>query len=107
MMHTDIINAIFELLAALFILNHCRVLYRDKQVKGVSVISALFFTLWGFWNLYFYPAVGQPFSFWAGAAVVTANAIYVGMLCHYDYRQCHALDEHAVFIGEDMGGTAS
>jgi len=80
----DIVNAGFELLASLFILNHCRVLYQDKQVRGVSVLSSLFFTLWGLWNLYFYPAVNQSYSFYAGICVVVANAIYVAMLHYYD-----------------------
>lgn len=82
-MTPDLINAAFEALAGLFILNHCRVLIRDKMVRGVSVISAGFFTAWGFWNLYFYPAVGQFWSFVGGIFVVLANAIYVAMLVYY------------------------
>jgi hypothetical protein len=79
----DFINGLFEAFAGLFVLNHCRVLYAHKQVRGVSLASVAFFTLWGIWNLYYYPALGQPMSFYGGLFVVAANAFYVGMMVHY------------------------
>lgn len=82
-MSPDLINGAFEGMASLFILNHCRVLVIDKSVRGVSVLSCAFFTLWGFWNLYFYPAVGQAWSFWGGVLVVLANTIYVLLLVYF------------------------
>lgn len=84
-MSPDLINGAFEGLASLFILNHCRVLFNDKTVRGVSVLSCAFFTLWGLWNLYFYPAVGQSWSFWGGVLVVLANSVYVGLLIYYTW----------------------
>lgn len=82
-MISDIVNGIFEIIGGLFILNHCRVLYKDKQVKGVSVLSTVVFTLWGFCNLYFYPSLNQMISFVGGVIMVIANTLYVGMLIHY------------------------
>lgn len=79
----DIINALFELFGGFFILNHCRVLWRDKEVKGVSIISTIFFTLWGLWNLYFYPSLGQWWSFVGGIMIVIANFIWVGLLIKF------------------------
>lgn len=86
-MTADLINGSFELLAGLFVLNHCRVLHAHKQTRGVSIISAAFFTLWGFWNLYYYPALNQPLSFYGGLFVVAANAFYVGMMLRYRNRR--------------------
>lgn len=43
----DIINGTFEALASLMVLNHCRVLLKDRTVAGVSIASTIFFTLWG------------------------------------------------------------
>ena len=40
----DLINSLFELFASFFVLNNCRVLYKQKEVKGVSIISTAFFT---------------------------------------------------------------
>lgn len=82
-MLADIINGSFEALASLFILNHCRVLWRQKQVRGVSIVSTSFFFTWGVWNIAYYPMIGQPFSFACGVLVTAANALCVGLMWHY------------------------
>jgi len=79
----DLINGSFEAVAALMTLNHSRVLLRDKAVAGVSVASMAFFTLWGIWNLWFYPHLGQTWSFAGGVLLVAANALYVALLCRF------------------------
>lgn len=86
MMLNDVINGAFELLAALFVLNHCRVLLRDRAVAGVSILSTVFFTLWGCWNLHYYPALNQWFSFIGGLGIVVANAFYIALLVRF--RRC-------------------
>jgi hypothetical protein len=83
----DFINGSFELLAGVFVLNHCRVLHAHKQARGVSLASVLFFTLWGLWNLYYYPSLNQPLSYYGGWFVVGANALYVGMMVSYRSRE--------------------
>jgi hypothetical protein len=82
-MNADLINGLFEASAGIFVLNHCRVLRRDRAVAGVSIASVVFFTAWGVWNLFYYPALGQSLSFIGGLFVVVANSIYVGMLLIY------------------------
>ena len=79
----DILNGLFEIGGALLLLLHCRTLYRDKSVKGMSVAPFVFFTAWGYWNLYYYPSVGCPWSFIGGLAVVAVNTIYLFMLWWY------------------------
>jgi len=79
----DLINGSFELLAGLFVLNHCRAVIRDKAVKGVSIISVGFFTSWGFWNLFYYPHLDQWLSFFGGLFIVAANSIWVLLLLKY------------------------
>lgn len=82
-MLADFINGGFELLGALFVLNHCRVLHRQKAVAGVSIISTVFFASWGVWNIYFYPSLGQWASFVGGLAIVSANALWIAMMSYY------------------------
>lgn len=79
----DLINGSFEAVAALFTLNHCRVLRHDKAVAGVSVASMAFFTAWGVWNLWYYPSLGQTWSFVGGVMLVVANAVYVALLLRF------------------------
>lgn len=82
-MNNDIINAMFQFASAIFILNNCRVLYNDKQVRGVSVASVAFFFAWGVWNLIFYPTLGQTYSFYAGVIVVMANSMWLYLMMYY------------------------
>lgn len=79
----DIINGSFEFLAGFAVLNHCRAVYRDKAVKGVSILSVIFFTAWGFWNLYYYPHLNQIWSFYGGLFIVAANSLWVWLLIRY------------------------
>ena len=58
-MIADYINGSFEVLAGLFVLLNVRRILRDKTVRGVSILPTAFFTLWGFWNMYYYPYLGQ------------------------------------------------
>ena len=83
MITPDHINAAFELLAGFFVLHHCKVLYDHKEVKGVSLISVIFFTGWGFWNLYQYPSLGQWWSFYGGLGIVATNLLWVSMMIYY------------------------
>ena len=82
----DMINGGFEALGTVFVLNHCRVLLKDRQVKGVSILSTVFFTGWGFWNLYFYPSLGQWWSFVGAALLVGANCLYVALLVVFRFQ---------------------
>lgn len=79
----DAINAGFEFGAGIAVLHHCFKLHMDKQVRGLSIPAVFFFTAWGFWNIYYYPFLGQPWSFAGGIFVTLANCIYVAMLVHY------------------------
>jgi hypothetical protein len=73
----DLVNGGFEALASLFILNHCRAIWRSRQAHGISLLSTVFFAAWGLWNIWYYPHLGQLFSFYAGIAVVCANFFWI------------------------------
>jgi hypothetical protein len=82
-MNNDMMNAFFEFGGGIAILNHCRVLYKDKTVNGVSVLSTIFFTTWGFWNVYYYPSLNQWVSFYGGLVIAFANLLWVILLLCY------------------------
>ena len=79
----DLINGSFEFAAGMAVLHHCSVLQHDRQVRGLSIPAVFFFTAWGFWNIYYYPFLGQPLSFAGGIFVTIANCAYVGLLTYY------------------------
>lgn len=86
-MTPDMINGLFELIGGLFILDHCRVLYRDKQVRGASWRATAFFFAWGLWNLFYYPNLQQMWSFAGGVVIVAANCLWVAMMLFYIARE--------------------
>ncbi len=79
----DFINGLFEATAGFAVLNHCRQVLKDKDVKGVSIASTIFFTSWGFWNLYYYPHLDQWFSFTGGLFIVASNTLWVVLMIYY------------------------
>jgi hypothetical protein len=80
----DLANALFELFGAAAIWFSIARVLRDREVAGVSWVTTAFFFSWGAWNLWFYPAVGCPASFWAGVAVVGTNLVYLSLLVRYE-----------------------
>lgn len=86
-MWADAVNACFEALAGLFIGLSVLRLHRDKLVRGVSPVAVGFFALWGCWNLYYYPSLGQWSSFAGGVLVVIANTVWVAQIVYYLLRE--------------------
>lgn len=82
-MNIDLINGSFELLSGLMQIANIRNLARDKEVKGVSLYPFLLFTLWGIWNLYYYPCLGQTLSFIGGLVIVSTNFIWMILVLYY------------------------
>ncbi len=76
-MNADHVTALFELGATVMVCFNLYALYKDSQVKGVSIWTTVFFVLWGVWNLFFYPAYGLYWSYVAGALMLFANLIWV------------------------------
>ena len=82
-MQPDHINAIFEAGGAFFTWRNALQLYRDKQIKGVYWQAWFFFAAWGLNNLWYYPSLGQWFSFAAGAVLVAGNVVWCGLAIRY------------------------
>ena len=79
----DNVNGMYETIGGLFMLANCVKVYKDKQVKGISLMSAAFFCSWGYWNIYYYPSLDQ----WAstlGAVIMTLfNTVWIGQAIYY------------------------
>lgn len=82
-MWADRVNGIYEMLGGMFVMMHVLRLLKDKKVKGVSLVATVFFTSWGFWNLYYYPSLDQWWSFIGGLGIVTANTFWITLMIYY------------------------
>ena len=80
----DITNGMFELGGALINWMNVKQIFKDKEVRGVHWSPFVFFTVWGMWNLYYYPYLGQWFSLGAGVLLMIVNLIFLyGLLKYY------------------------
>lgn len=86
MLLPDLINGALESCGGLFIALSVIQLHREKVVRGVSWMHVGFFSSWGFWNLFYYPHLGQWLSFWGGLLLVTVNVIWLGQIVYYNHR---------------------
>lgn len=77
------INAGFESFSGLLMLLNCRALYRDKGYQGINIVAQVGFTAWGFWNLFYYPHLGQWMSFCGGLVLVLANVLWIALAFYY------------------------
>lgn len=83
----DIINGLFEILGFAFILPSILLLYRQKQVRGISPTHVAFFSAWGYWNLLYYPSLGQWASTVGAVFLALANTTYWVMLVYYKRKE--------------------
>lgn len=75
-MTADTLNGAFEAIGSLMIWRNVIALHRDKMFRGVRIAPVVFWALWGIWNLYYYPHLGQWLSFFGGCSVVLANVVW-------------------------------
>jgi ABC-type transport system involved in cytochrome c biogenesis permease subunit len=81
--YRDLVNGIFELGSGLLSILNIRRLVKDKVVHGISMIPISFFALWGAWNLFYYPSLNQPLSFFGGIVIFLVNAIWIFLVFYY------------------------
>lgn len=83
----DMINGTFEVIGGLLCWANVYKLRKEKRVAGVYWPVQAFFTAWGVWNLIYYPALGQWFSFWGGVFLVLGNGTWVAMAAYHSQKQ--------------------
>lgn len=83
MVVTDLINAAFEFGSAGMVSMNVRRLWKDKKLSGVSKWPAVFFNVWGLWNLFWYPFLGQWLSFAGGVSILLVNTTWVVLAFKY------------------------
>jgi hypothetical protein len=80
----DLINGVFELGGGLLLFwFNVRAILRDKKVRGVHWAPVVWFDLWGYWNLFYYPHLGQMLSFMGGCIIVSANTVWLSLAWRY------------------------
>jgi len=97
----DIINAMFELGGFMAIIPSILAVLRDKCWQGLSLMTPVFFTSWGFWNILYYPHLDQFWSACAAVLLTVSNSIYLALLFKYRTKSLEAeLAEHGSGMGD-------
>jgi hypothetical protein len=86
MNYPDLINGAFETLGGVSVWAHARSIRADKMVRGISPVATCFMTLWGVWNLFYYPMLEQWASFFGGIVIVVGNAVWLYYAIKYRNR---------------------
>lgn len=86
-MSPDLVNGLFELIGGFLCWLNVKKIYSVKQLVGVHWEVQAFFSAWGFWNLWYYPALDQWFSFWGALFIVSGNSTWVALAIYYTRRR--------------------
>lgn len=84
--NVDHINGFFEACGALFNAYNCWVLFKHKQVRGVSIWPSMFFTTWGLWNIVYYSALDQWYSWFGGLCLSAFSVLWLALAISYKLR---------------------
>ena len=76
----DFVNGSFELFAGGFVLLSVRKTLATRSSGGASWVTVAFFSSWGWWNLFYYPHLGQPWSTIGAIFVCAANCAWAALL---------------------------
>jgi len=79
----DIVNGLFEVVGGILCWFNVFKLFKDREIKGVYWPVTAFFALWGWWNLYYYPSLGQWASFGGGVFLVLGNTVWAIMALRF------------------------
>ena len=83
---SDRINSGFEFAGGFFTIFHILQVLHDKSVSGLSLYTITFFVIWGYWNLYYYKSIKQPWSLIATYFITLMNTIWLSLLIYYKMK---------------------
>lgn len=85
--YNDLINAAFEFCGFIAVIPTIIEANRTKEIKGVSIITVLFFASWGFWNVFYYPSLNQEWSAYAAILLAAVNCVWLWQVYQYSYKK--------------------
>ena len=83
----DSINGLFELVGSVLTWMSVYRVFKDRGYAGIYAPAVMLFFAWGFWNLFYYPHLGQWWSFVGGCSLVFANLCWVVAMLVYGKKQ--------------------
>ena len=85
-MTMDQTNACFELMGAAFMIPSLIKAYKEKVIQGVSILTPIFFSCWGIFNVFYYPSIFQFYSGMAAIMLFSINLIWLYQVIVYSRK---------------------
>ena len=86
-MYDQIISGFIFVAGIFYVLNLLK-LIKDKDIKGISKLSIVFFSIWNIWTLFFFLMVTE---FWwtIGAYIIVTvlNVVYIILMIKYGRKK--------------------
>ncbi|RUW57142.1 hypothetical protein [Mesorhizobium sp. M8A.F.Ca.ET.021.01.1.1] len=79
----DIGNALFNWVAAGFVVLNALDIWKRKDVAGHTYPSAIFFTLWAGFSIFYFAGLQQWWTIWPTAAMFAANGFLLVLVFTY------------------------
>jgi hypothetical protein len=79
----DIVNGFFEFGGGLMCWLNVRKILADKTIRGFYWPVQAFFAIWGWWNLFYYTSLAQPYSFWGALFLAVGNTVWVLLAIYF------------------------
>jgi len=79
----DLVNGLLELIGAALLMGNVKAIRESKCLRGVRWYPVAFFSIWGFWNLFFYRHLDQWLSFTGACCMVIANCLWLVHVGYY------------------------
>lgn len=87
MITPDTINALFEVCGSVAVWLNFAAILKDRGYAGTRVPMMLFFTSWGFWNLFFYSHLMQWMSMLASILLTSGNVAVVAAMLYFGRKE--------------------
>lgn len=91
-MMPDLVNGTFELIGGLCSWLNVQRYWKARRVEGIFWPTSIFYASWGCWNLFYYPALHQPWSFTGGIFLTSGTLTWLALVI-YDKRKYHLRQE--------------
>ena len=82
-MSKDLINFSIQIIYNICIWFNVYKIFKDKEVKGVSLLVSLFFGLAPLWAMYYFFKLGQPLSVISSFLMCLGNLVWLIFACYY------------------------
>lgn len=79
----DLINSSFNWVAAAFVILNALDILKKKSVAGHTYPSAIFFSAWALFSIFYFYGLGQWWTFYANLAMAFSNTFLLALVFKY------------------------